>query len=88
MILRLSFPLHIPKMALDIVSKSVDRNPLHDGKRILSGKRVAASSKEIYFNDVKQTAKKMKITINDLITSCLSAGIKQYFESVGDTTTK
>ena len=29
----------------------------------------------------------MQITINDLITACLSATLKQYFEQVGDKST-
>jgi hypothetical protein len=30
----------------------------------------------------------MKVTINDLVTSCLSSTIKQYFEMKGDKNTK
>jgi hypothetical protein len=87
LLLRLSFPFYLPKIAFNMLTKSIDRNPLHDGKRILSGIKKAASSGEILFDDVKRTAKRMKITINDLITSCMSAAIKQYFEKVGDTKT-
>jgi hypothetical protein len=34
-----------------------DINPLHDGKRILSGKKLAATSTDIMFRDVKAAAK-------------------------------
>jgi hypothetical protein len=38
--------------------------------------KVAATSSDILFKDVKKAAKTRKVTINDLITGCMATGIK------------
>jgi hypothetical protein len=35
------------------------------------------------FNDVKIASKGLKVTINDMITACVTSGISQYFEKGG-----
>jgi hypothetical protein len=50
----------------------------------LSGKKIAATSTDILFKDVKAAARKEGVTINDFITSCMATGVKQYFELKGD----
>jgi len=40
------------------------------------------------FQDVKKCAKLLKVTMNDLLTSCLSVSLKRYFKVMGDTETK
>jgi len=50
----------------------------------LSGKKIAATSNDILFKDVKAAARKEGVTINDFITSCMATGVKQYFELKGD----
>lgn len=52
---------------------------------MLTGVKKAASSKDYTIPEVKVTAKHLGITINDLLTSCLSVAVKQYFLSKGDT---
>ena len=87
LLIRASFIFALPRLALRILKIKQDRNPLHDGVRKLSGRKVAATSSDILFKDVKDAAKLKKVTINDLITSCLATGIKEYFELKGDTKT-
>jgi hypothetical protein len=69
-------PFYLPKVLIKYFAKKVDRNPLHDGKRILSGEKLASCSEEFPFKDVKATAKMLKVTINDLVIGCLSSTIK------------
>lgn len=49
LILRLSFPFIVPKFIMKIASLKQDRNPLHDGKRELTGKKVGAGSSDLKF---------------------------------------
>eukprot|EP00347_Sterkiella_histriomuscorum_P012286 403369170 len=82
--LRLSIPISFVNLFFSALSTRPKINPLHDGKRQLSGNRLCALGKFYEFSDVKQCARAQKITINDLITSCLSSSIKEYFVSKGD----
>lgn len=84
MFMRLTFVFYLPLIAYNQSRLKVMKNPLHDGKRELSGIKKIASCKEFAFLDIKYTSKKMKCTINDLMTGCLSASMKEYFESQGD----
>ena len=81
LILRLSVPLNLASIFVSFLTTRLKKNPIHDGERNLSGKRIISTGKWYDFNDVKDCAKTYNITINDLITSCLSAGIQQYFKS-------
>jgi hypothetical protein len=74
--LRLMIPIYLPKAIINCHTTKVDRNPLHDGKRNLSGEKIASCSSEFVFKEIKETAKKLKVTINDLVTACLSSAIK------------
>jgi hypothetical protein len=76
MILRASFLLYVPKLLISNMTSVSDRNPLHDGKRDLTGIKNAASSGDVMFKDVKEAAKKLNLTINDMMMSCLSTTIK------------
>ena len=87
LLLKLSVPLYLPRIFIGFLTSSLKKNPLHDGKRILSGHRMIKTSKFFSFDDVKNAAHAYNITINDLITSCLATSVKQYFISKGDTTT-
>lgn len=88
MILRLLTPFYIPKVLFEILSRKIDRNYLHDGKRNLSGKKLTVQSQDYLLTDIKKTSKVFKVTINDLITGCLASALKQYFEMKGDKDTK
>ncbi len=63
------------------------KNPLYDGVRNLSGRKLVATSEDFLFNDLKNASKKLKVSFNDLLTACLSTSIKQYFEESGDKAT-
>lgn len=47
--LRLSFPFYIPQVLHKILFLKQDINPLHDGKRILTGKKRAATTSDLLF---------------------------------------
>ena len=85
--IRLSFPFRAPFVLKKILSLKQDLNPLHDGKRNLSGKKVSACSSDLLFADIKAASKKQNCTINDLVTACTASAIKEYFELKGDTKT-
>ena len=87
LILRASFIFYLPRVILRLATIKKDKNPLHDGNRKLSGKKLVGTSSDMLFKDVKEASKKQNVTINDLITSCLASGVKQYFELKGDKTT-
>jgi hypothetical protein len=76
MILRASFLLYISKLIYISMTEKIDKNPLHDGKRELTGIKKVASEGDIKFFDVKNAAKGLKLTINDMMMSCLSTTIK------------
>ena len=50
----------------------------------MTGRKLVGTSSDIKFKDVKATAKRLNVTINDLLTSCLATAIKQYFEKTGN----
>ena len=79
-LLKISVPFYIPKILIDILVKKNDKNILHDGKRELSGKKIVVSSENILFKDVKLAAKSLKVTINDLVTACVTSSFKTYFD--------
>lgn len=76
LILRASFLLYLPRVILRLAMIKQDKNPLHDGKRNLSGNKLVGTSSDILFKDVKEASKKQNVTINDLITACLASGVK------------
>jgi hypothetical protein len=82
--IKLLVPFYMPKVLYSSFARSVDKNPLHDGMRNLTGKNLSALSGDFNFKDVKNTAHSMNETINDLLTSCVVNGIKKYFEMKGD----
>ena len=55
--IRLTFPIFLPRIAWGLFTTRQDRNPLHDGIRELSGNKISATSTDILFNDVKTASK-------------------------------
>ena len=82
--MRLSFVFYIPRVIIRFLTIKQDRSILHDGVRKLSGNKIAATSTDILFKDIKLASKAKGITINDLVTSCAATGLKQYFNLKGD----
>ena len=76
LLIRLSFILYLPRLMMRFVGIKKETHLLHDGKRELSGRKIAATSSDILFKDIKAAAKDKKVTINDLITACLATGLK------------
>lgn len=48
-LLMIMVPFYIPKALFDLLKRKIDRNPLHDGVRNLSGKKIAYTGKDIMF---------------------------------------
>lgn len=57
LLIRLTFPLFLPRIAWNLMRLKQDVNPLNDGKRILSGNKLSATSSDIKFVDVKNASK-------------------------------
>jgi hypothetical protein len=62
----------------------LQKNPLHDGKREVTGIKNVALGKKLELAPVKEACKKLGVTVNDLMTCALSIALKRYFISVGD----
>lgn len=80
--IRLMFILYLPKIFIQTAFNPIDKNPLHDGKRQLSGRKLAANYSNLKFQEIKDASKKLNMTINDLITSCLASTVKQLFNEI------
>lgn len=76
LLIRLSFIFYVPRLAMKLLRVRPEKHALHNGDRKLSGKKIAATSTDILFKDVKEAAKSKGVTINDFITSCLATGLK------------
>lgn len=88
LMIRLSFIFYVPRLLIRLASIKREKHVLNDGERKLSGRKIAATSSDILFKDIKTAAKFKAVTINDLITSCLATGVKQYMILKGDKDTK
>ena len=73
-------PLMMPALFIDAFATKVLRNPMHDGKRNLTGVKKCAISDLFSFAEIKATSKTLKVTINDLMTSSLSVAVSRYFK--------
>lgn len=87
LILRSTFLFYLPRVALRMMKIKLQKNPLHDGKRQLSGIKKLGTSSDLRFDEVKAASKHFKVTINDIVTCCLGNAVKQYFVSKNDTET-
>jgi NRPS condensation-like uncharacterized protein len=85
--LRAMLPLTIPKVLYKSMLMKWDKNPLHDGVRNLNGDKRVYYGEKFNLEVIKNASKKLKITINDLMTVSLSIAIKRYFVSKGDSKT-
>jgi NRPS condensation-like uncharacterized protein len=78
-LLNLSLPLNMIRVFLSFISQPIKVNPLHDGKRDLSGIKHVSTSKDYKLKDIKELSKRLNLTINDILTACLASGVKSYF---------
>jgi len=88
MLLRLTVPLMLPFIFFDSAFIKSDRNPLHDGKRKLTGKKQVAISDLLSFDQIKKASRDLEITINELMCAALSTSVADLFEQMGDSKTK
>jgi len=78
-------PFMLPLIMFDALVLKTDRNPLHDGKRKLTGKKKVAVSETFKLDVVKKASKDLNLTINELLLVALSSSMKKWFEELGDT---
>ena len=84
---RLAVPFKVPRLLLEAFFTSVDRNPLHDGKRELVGKKKIHVSECFSLEHTKACGKALGMTINEFMICSLSVTLKTWFEELGDTKT-
>ena len=82
-LLRLSVPFMIPKLLSTSLFTRTDRNFLTKNKQ-LSGIINCKSTKDFEFKTIKSLSKKVKATINDVITCAITTAMHQLFQENGD----
>lgn len=85
--LRLALPFYIPIVIIKGLLLPFKKNLLHDGERRLNGIKKVASIEGLSFTKIKNASKRHGLTINNLVTACLSSALKEYFVLRGDTMT-
>jgi len=84
LMLRLSVPLTIPLILYNALTYKQDTNIFTKNKGKINGIMNCNSSNELVFPEIKILCKKLGITINDLVSSSISASLKQVFIENGD----
>lgn len=87
-LVRAMVPFYIPVLLWESYLRRKDRNPLHDGRRKLTGIKKVAMSKEFKFATVKKTSRQLGVTINELMISALSTATARLFKERGDEKSK
>jgi len=82
--IRLMAPFYIPIIVWESYLRRKDRNPLHDGRRKLTGEKKVAISKEYDFLTIKNSSRSLKCTINELMLGALSTATARLFKAKGD----
>ena len=77
-------PLYVPMLLVKYFFHQLRPNVLLAAKREFSGKKIVASSRDYDFPKIKACAKKLKLSLNDFVTSCLAVCVKRYFKMKGD----
>jgi NRPS condensation-like uncharacterized protein len=79
LLIRSLVPFYIPSMLISVFS-SADTNSLMKNKQNLSGNINLSSSPPIGLAVLKETSKKMKITVNDIMMCALTTALNQMFK--------
>lgn len=79
---------YLPIIIWESYLRRRDRNPLHDGKRRLTGVKRVALSKGFDFLEIKKSACALNVTINEFMLSALSKATADLFKDRGDEKTK
>ena len=82
--LRAMVPIYLPIIIWESYLRRRDRNPLHDGRRKLTGQKRVVFSKEYNFLEVKAASRALGVTINELMISALSMATARLFKDRGD----
>jgi len=71
-------------MILETLFMKTEKSCLNNGIKALSGKKVLYHSNELNFNLIKDSSRKLNMTINDLFTAAVSVGVKKYMKKRND----
>ena len=82
--IRAMVPFYLPIILWESYLRSKDRNPLHDGRRKLTGEKKVAISKEFDFLTVKMASRSLGVTINEVMVAALSIAMARLFKDRGD----
>ena len=77
-------PFYLPIIIWESYLRRRDINPLHDGKRKLTGEKRVAFSKEYNFAKIKATSRTLGVTINEVMLAALSMATARLFKERGD----
>ena len=87
-LIRLMVPFYLPIILWESYLRRTDKNPLHDGRRKLTGVKKVAISKKFDFLTIKQASRSLDITINELMIAALSMAMTGLFKDRGDSVSK
>ena len=82
LILYLISPIYILYYLFPIVWKRADKFSITNTK--LSGEKKLAIGKKFPLDDLKRSAKDLGVSINDICSAALSAGMTEYLKEIGD----
>ena len=85
LILYLISPVFLIYYLFPIVWKRADKFSITNTK--LSGEKKLAIGKKFPIDDLKRSAKDLKVSINDICSAALSAGMTEYLKHIGDVKT-
>ena len=85
---RAMVPFYLPIILWESYLRRRDRNPLHDGKRKLTGQKKVAISKEFDFLTIKMASRSLGVTINEVMIAALSTAMARLFKEKGDSKSK
>ena len=84
-ITRLSFPFMIPFLLWDTAQINKDNNYITKNKsKGFSGQQNCDCSIDLKFLEIKELSKKIGVSINDLISSAITTGLRKLFKENGD----
>ena len=84
-ITRLSFPFIIPFLLWDTAQITKDENHITKNKsKGFSGENNCDCTEDMIFKEIKELSKKIGCSINDLISSAITTGLRKLFKENGD----
>lgn len=80
---RLAVPFYLPGLVLSLLQTAPENFMTRNNEKQID-QTTCTASKELHFRKVKDLSKKLKITINDLVTCSISSSLRTLFDENGD----